>query len=117
VLVVEDRADEPIVVHIEARRARAWCQACGVGAAIKDRPRVELGRPACFGRPSRLVWGKHRWHCPEPACPQGPWTLIDTRTAPLRMALTDRAARWATVQVGRLGPAGEQRRRPAIPVW
>lgn len=103
VLAVDDRADEPIVVHIEARRAPAWCRACGVRAAIKDRPRVELVDLPCFGRPSRLVWRKHRWHCPEPACPQGSWTLIDTRIAPPRMALTDRAARWATVQVGKLG--------------
>jgi len=103
VLAVEDRVDEPIVVHIEARRDPAWCRACGVRARVKDRPWVELVDLPCFGRPARLVWRKHRWHCPEPACPAGSWTVIDTRIAPPRMALTDRAGRWVVKQVGDLG--------------
>jgi transposase len=103
VLAVEDRSDEPIVVHIEARRGPAWCRSCGVRARVKDRPRVELVDLPCFGRPSRLVWRKHRWHCPERACPAGSWTIIDTRIAPPRMALTDRAGRWVVKQVGDLG--------------
>jgi transposase len=91
------------VVHVEARRAPAWCWSCGVRAVVKDRPRVELVDLPCFGRPARLVWRKHRWRCPEPACPGGSWTIVDTRIAAPRMVLTDRAARWATGQVGRLG--------------
>lgn len=105
VLAVDDRPGEPIVVHIEARRAPAWCQACGVRAHIKDRPGVELVDLPCFGRPCRLVWRKHRWHCPEPACPAGSWTIIDARIAPPRMALTDRAGRWIIKQVGHKGRA------------
>ena len=103
VLAVDDRPDEPIVVHIEARRAPAWCRACGVRAAIKDRPRVELVDLPCFGRPSRLVWRKHRWRCPEPACPQGRGRS-STRASPRpgwRSPTGPR--RWATKQVGKLG--------------
>jgi transposase len=64
---------------------------------------VELVDLACFGRSTRLVWRKVRWRCIEPACPAGSWTIIDDRIAPARAALTDRAARWATRQVGRRG--------------
>lgn len=103
VLAVDDQPGETIVVHIEARRDRTWCRSCGGRARVKDRPWVELVDLPCFGRPARLVWRKHRWHCPEPLCEQGSWTVIDTRIAAPRMALTDRAGRWVTKQVGELG--------------
>jgi hypothetical protein len=41
VLAVDDRPDEPIVVHIEARRDPAWCRSCGGRARVKDRPWVD----------------------------------------------------------------------------
>ncbi len=53
-----------------------------------------------FGRPTRLVWSKRRWVCPNPACAVGAWTEQDPQVASPRCALTTRAARWATVQVG-----------------
>lgn len=75
---------------------------CGVRAAIEDRaPVVFVGLP-CFGRPTRLVWHKQRWWCREPVCAAGSWTIVDERIAWPRAALTDRAARWATTQVGRV---------------
>jgi transposase len=103
VLGVEDQPPEPLRVHVESRVDQAWCRACGGRAAVKDRPAVTLVDLPCFGRPTRLVWHKHRWSCPERACPAGSWTIVDDRIAPARAALTDRAARWATVHVGRLG--------------
>jgi transposase len=103
VLAVDDETDARIVVWIEIRHGGAWCPACGGRAQVKDRPLVELVDLPCFGRPARLVWRKHRWRCPERACPAGSWTQVDTRIAPPRMAMTDRAGRWATIQVGRLG--------------
>jgi transposase len=56
-----------------------------------------------FGRPARLVWSKRRWRCPEAACEVGTWTETDPRIAPARAAMTDRAGRWVTAQVGREG--------------
>ena len=103
VLGVDDQPSEPIVVHIEARRGRVCCRSCGGQARVKDRPRVELVDLPCFGRPARLVWRKHRWHCTDRLCRAGSWTIVETRIAAPRMALTDRAGRWVTKQVGDLG--------------
>jgi transposase len=55
-----------------------------------------------FGRPTRLVWRKQRWRCPS--CRRS-WTSQDPRVGSSRCQLTARAARWATVQVGRHGRA------------
>ena len=67
---------------------------------------------ACFGRRSRLCWHKVRLCCPDPDCEMGSWTWEDPRIAASRQAMTDRAGRWATEQVGRRarsvsGVAGE----------
>ena len=61
---------------------------------------VELVDLPVFGRPARLVWRKQRWRCPT--CRRC-WTEQDPRIASARCRLTTRAARWATVQVGRHG--------------
>ena len=53
-----------------------------------------------FGRPVRLVWRKQRWRCTS--CGRC-WTDEDREIGAARCALTTRAARWATVQVGRNG--------------
>ena len=53
-----------------------------------------------FGRPTRLVWRKRRWRCPT--CGRT-WTDQHPEIASARCALTTRAARWATMQVGRHG--------------
>jgi transposase len=70
---------------------------------VKDRPAVVLVDLACFGRPARLVWHKHRWRCPHDGCALGSWTGEDPQIAPARGAMTDRAGRWVCEQVGRLG--------------
>jgi transposase len=103
VLAVDDRPGVPVVVHVESRLGRTWCRACGCRASVKDRPSVELVDLPCFGRPARLVWRKHRWSCRQGACPAGSWTHLDAGIAAPRAAMTNRAARWATVQVGKLG--------------
>lgn len=103
VLAVDDQPDAPIVVHIEARLDQVWCPSCGGRAEIKDRPSVLLGDLPCFGRPAQLAWHKHRLCCPEPACERRSWTHVDERIAAPRSGMTTRAARWATVQVGRCG--------------
>jgi transposase len=50
-----------------------------------------------------LVWHKHRWRCPNVECHAGSWTGEDARIASARAVMTDRAGRWCTEQVGRLG--------------
>ena len=75
---------------------------CRRPAALKDRDAVELVDLPVFGRPARLVWRKQRWCCPA-TCPVGSWTGEDPPIAAPRLALTDRAGRWATEQVGRHG--------------
>jgi transposase len=65
VLGVVDRAGEPVEVVIEQRVPSPACSSCGSPAWVKDRPEVVLADLACFGRPARLVWRKHRWRCPR----------------------------------------------------
>lgn len=103
VLGVDDEDGAPIGVHVEQRWPRARCGACGAIAWVKDRPAVELVDLPCFGRPTRLVWHKHRWRCPNVTCAAGSWTGEDPRIAPARAVMTDRAGRWSCEQVGRLG--------------
>ena len=102
VLAVED-ADGPLRVHVEVPVAVMGCASCGSVRRVKDRPVVELVDLPCFGRPTRLVWRKHRWVCPDPDCETRSWTGEHRRVAPPRAAMTDRAGRWATIQVGRNG--------------
>lgn len=103
VLGVDDAMDGPLRVHVESRVDQGWCRACGCRARVHDRDVVVLVDLPCFGRRTELVWRKVRWRCGEAACGAGSWTVLDDRIAPARAALTDRAARWATVQVGRWG--------------
>jgi len=103
VLGVTDVLGAPLRVHVETRSARPTCSGCGKRALVKDRPEVELVDLAAFGRQTRLVWRKHRWACPAPACPMGSWTGEHPAIASPRLGLTDRAGRWATEQVGRHG--------------
>ncbi len=103
VLAVDDQPAQPIRVHVEQRVERPVCAECATPAWIKGRPSVELVDLPCFGRSALLVWSKHRWCCPAPACPTGSWTGQDRAIAAPRLVMTDRAGRWVTEQVGRLG--------------
>ena len=103
VLAVDEARVDMVVVHIESRTTRPGCVSCGSPAWVKDRPAVELVVLPCFGRPARLVWHQHRWCCPDGDCGTCSWTAEDPRIARARVAMTDRAGRWVTVQVGREG--------------
>ena len=105
VLGVVDIVDGLLEVVIEQRGARPSCRLCRGPAVAKDRAEVMLADLACFGRRTRLRWRKHRWCCPTADCGVGSWTGEDSRIAAPRMALTDRAGRWATLQVGKHGRA------------
>jgi transposase len=81
--------------------AVAWaCVGCGANGRVKERDQVRLVDLPAFGRPARLVWHKVRLFCPNTLCAMRSWTLEDRRIAGPRQALTDRAGRWATRQVG-----------------
>jgi transposase len=101
VLAVADQRGGPLVIVVQSRIEGDWCVECG--AQVKDRPEVVLVDLPCFGRSAGLVWRKHRWRCPAAECPAGSWTQVEPRIAAPRMAMMDRAGRWATIQVGRLG--------------
>jgi transposase len=103
VLGVVDEHDAPIVVHVETRVTRPVCATCATGSVVKDRPGVELVDLPCFGRPTRLVWRKRRWSCPNARCATGSWTEDVPAIAARRLVMTDRAGRWVTEQVGRHG--------------
>jgi transposase len=100
---------EPLVgrleITVESRVETPGCSGCGERAWVKDRPVVELVDLTCFGRPVVLRWRKHRWCCPRNWCRQGSWTHEDPRIAAPRLTVTDRAGRWATIQVGQRGRA------------
>jgi len=97
--------DEAVIpeVHIELERSLVGCPTCGVMATVKDRHVVRLTDLTMAGRKIVLAWNKRRFWCRESACPQGSWTEVDRRIAAPRLRITDRAARWATFQVGHGG--------------
>jgi hypothetical protein len=100
VLGLDDNVNAPLSIHVETRARRPGCSKCGVLARVKNRPVVVLVDLSAFGRVTRLVWHKFRWHCAEPTCPGGSWTKDEPRIAAKRL-LSDRAGRWVSEQVGR----------------
>jgi len=98
---IDNLPGHPIRVHVETPDGRPGCPACGVFARSKDRDAVELVDLPSYGRPRRLVWHKRRWCCADPDCPMKSFTEEEHRIAAPRMAMTDRAGRWVTEQVGR----------------
>ena len=91
---------ERLRVTVETRALRPVCPGCDVAVVVKDRDTVELTDLACFGRRTVLVWRKIRWTC-RGGC--GSFTEQALQIAASRLKLSDRAARWATIQVGRHG--------------
>src|SRR5215213_1766835 len=85
-------------IVITAELMRPSC--CGRPAHRHGVREVVLVDLPVFGRPARLVWRKQRWRCL--ACRRA-WSDQDPQIASRRCAMTTRAARWATVQVGRHG--------------
>jgi transposase len=101
VLGIDEEEGVHLAVHVETRFARPGCSTCGSFAVVKDRAMVIPVDLPSFGRPTRLVWHKRRWACPDTDCSRGSRTEVDERIAVARLAMTDRAGRWVTEQVGR----------------
>ena len=91
--------DVELVVHVETIASFAGCRACGTRALAHDRLEVAVRDLPCFGRPSRLVWRKRRWRCPEPACDAKTWTETSEHLD-AQVVLTRRAGADACRQVG-----------------
>jgi transposase len=87
-------------ITIETRVERPSCAGCGGGVRVKDRAVVRLVDLPCFGRSTVLRWRKRRWLCPTPGCDLGSFTEDVPTIGAARLALTDRAGRWVTAQVG-----------------
>ena len=100
ILGVEGRHREMVTVHVECRRVVVGCPECGVLAQVKDRHAVTLVDLPMNGRPTRVVWHKRRFFCPDELCPTGSWSEVDTRIGFPRLLVTDRAGRWLTPQIG-----------------
>jgi len=100
-LGVEDGPGGLGKIHVETTGRSVGCPSCGVVARVEDRARIERVDLPLFGRPTRLVWHKRRWCCPDPDCDMSSWTEEDHRIASPRQLLTTRAALWVTFQVGR----------------
>lgn len=92
-------------VAITTRAERPTCPGCDGQVWAHDRLEVELIDLPCFGRQTRLIWSKQRWRCPNVACRVVTFVETDERIADSRAAMTDRAGRWATFQVGHHGRA------------
>ena len=96
-------ADVPLEVVIRSRKPRPVCLGCGGSVWSKGYRSVVLVELPAFGRPVRLRWRKRRWTCPNPGCALRSFIEQDPTVGPERALLTSRAARWATIQVGRQG--------------
>lgn len=86
-----------IVITTPGRRPECRCAGSVHGHGVRE---VELVDLPVFGRAARLVWRKQRWRC---AGCRATWTEQCPQIASARCTLTTRAAKWATVQVGRHG--------------
>lgn len=89
-----------LLVVISTRALRPSCPSCAGTVWRHGVDEVELADLPCFGRRTRLVWVKQRWRCPNALCRVVTFVETDERIAADRAAITDRAGRWATFQVG-----------------
>jgi transposase len=99
-VAVDDRAGV-LAVTVESPSGPMGCGWCGVVAHSHGRRVVSMVDAPCFGRPTRLVWRKRTWSCPEPSCPVGTFTEQNDQVARPRALLTTRACWWAIGQLRR----------------
>jgi transposase len=100
ILGVEDIPGGPLIVSIEQTADRPACVGCGDRPVVMDRDWVSLIDLPAFGRRTTLRWSKVRWECTNQSCAMRSWTWMDPRIAAAQQRMTDRAGRWATLQVG-----------------
>lgn len=98
VLEVTDTPGE-VVIRVETTLTTTGCGACGTRAAAHERREVALRDLPCFGRPTRLVWAKRRWRCPDVDCDAKTWTEASPHID-AQVVLTRRAGADACRRVG-----------------
>jgi hypothetical protein len=92
-------------IKIESDVERPVCRGCSGRVESKGRPSLTLTDLTCFGQGVDLVWRKRRWKCVSVTCPLKTWTEDLPVIALPRSTMTTRAAKWATVEVGRFARA------------
>jgi hypothetical protein len=117
ILGVDDVARLALRIHIETKAGCPGCSTCGSFAVVTDRSVVPIVDLPCFGRPTRLVWHKRRWRCPDPHCPVGIWTEEDDRIGAPRMLISDSASASGRTPegLGRTAPRAAARYRSPQP--
>jgi transposase len=90
-------------VVVETVLDRPSCPGCGGPVESKGRYATRLTDLTCFGQSVDLLWRKRRWKCVTAGCEVKTWTENHEPIAVPRASMTSRAARWATVEVGRFG--------------
>jgi transposase len=101
--VKEDENGTNLKVTVETKNTKAICVKCKTKAKLKDRPVVKLYDLTSFGRKVELTWIKRRFYCPNDNCEVKSFTEDAPNIANPRSSLSDRAARFATYQVGKNG--------------
>jgi transposase len=96
-----ERRGPDVELMIEQVLDTVPCPSCGERAQVKERPVVRYVDLPVYGAPMRLSWKKHRMRCVNGRCAKRTFLLQDHRIAAKKCLLTTRAAKWATVQVGR----------------
>lgn len=95
------RTEDLVEIAIEHHVGNKRCPSCSSVGHLKDRRATTYVDLPCFGEPARVLWWKHRFRCPNTACPTKSWTISDHRIAAKDCQLTTRCAKWVTEQVGR----------------
>lgn len=104
VLEVEEIFGQHLIkVKVETRNTEAFCESCKTKAKLKDRPAVILNDLTSFGRKVELTWIKRRFYCPNDKCKVKTFTEDAPNIARSKLSISDRAARYATYQVGKNG--------------
>ena len=88
-----------LVSTVVRLREQPVCADCGGEVRFEGEREVRLVDLPMFGRPTRLVWAKRRWRCPDSGCATGSFTEQAERIAPEGAILTSRAEQWATEQL------------------
>lgn len=98
VLEVIEAAGE-VLVRVETTATATGCGSCGTRAVAHERRETHVRDLPCFGRPSRLVWAKRRWRCPDRDCSTKTWTESSPHLD-AQVVLTRRAGAEACRRVG-----------------
>ena len=102
-LGVDEKPDGSLTVMIETRNTIQECPRCSCVSKPKERRSQVVTDLAICKRPLHLMWRKRRFLCLNTACLTKSFTEDEPAIANRRLRLTNRASKWATLQVGKYG--------------